>query len=111
MDIFQEFERDVLRYDPFAGDFGGQDDKVFRDGMIRAAKDHEGCHICGGTIRNGERHRHRVEKFDGDLATFRWCWACCTAMARVWTGYDQPNEELPHEEIYRRQDLHRAPHA
>lgn len=103
-DIFAEFERDVVAYDPFAGDFGGSDDRDFSDKMVTAAKEHEDCHNCGGTIAKGERHRHKVSKFDGDLMAWRWCWACCVAMARVWSD-DDGRDTPPWQEIEDRHEL------
>jgi len=83
-DRFAVFEGDVIGFDPFGGDFGDQGDRTFTDKMVRAARRHDDCHNCAEPILAGERHRYRVDRTDGDLDTFRWCWACCTAMARIW---------------------------
>ena len=100
-DIFADFEADVLAYDPFAGDFGGSDDMPFVDKMVRARKPHSGCHCCGDSIEAGERHRYKCDKYDGELMSWRWCWACCVAMARSWLGWDGEGE-APYAEIEER---------
>lgn len=101
--IYANFEADVLAYDPFAGDFGDTSDRTFHDKMVTAAKAHDDCHICGGGIEKGERHRSMAGKFDGELMAWRWCWACCTAMARVRLPYDGQNE--PDREICDRTNI------
>lgn len=72
-----------LAADPFAGDFGDSGDKTLSDKIVKAAKDHEAaCHDCGGDIKKGEMHRSRTDVFVGDgMMSFRWCSACCHAMA------------------------------
>ncbi len=73
-----------LSCDPFEGDFGGcgADDGILKDRIVRAAKLHDcKCHLCAGSIQKGERHRYRVEVYDGEMMTFRWCAECCQAMA------------------------------
>lgn len=77
---------DVLSCDPFEGDYGGagDNDGILRDKIVRANKRHVGaCHLCGGDIEKGARHRSRSEVYDGDLMHFRWCPDCCAAMAAV----------------------------
>lgn len=77
-------EDDCLACDPFEGDFGGSGDAdaILQDKMVKAAKFHEcKCHLCAGSIQKGERHRYRVEIYDGEMETFRWCEECCAAMA------------------------------
>jgi len=75
----------ILKYDPFAGDFGGSDDKLFSDKMVVARKFHRcACNICNGDIHKGERHRAIREKFDGEMTTHRFCAACCEAMRASW---------------------------
>lgn len=83
-DIHADFENDVVAFDPFAGDFGGTDDREFVDKMVTARKPHAECHCCAGSIETGERHRYKCAKYDGDLMNWRWCWACCVAMAISW---------------------------
>lgn len=98
------FELDVIAYDPFAGDFGGSDDRDFSDKMARAAKDHPDCQNCGEVILKGERHRHKVAKFDGEMMSWRWCWQCCVAMAAVWLPWDGKSD-LHQTEIERRNSI------
>jgi hypothetical protein len=86
-DIWAAFEDDVLAYDPFAGDFGGSDDQPFVDKMVKARKPHPECHYCKWPIQMGERHRYKCDKYDGELMNWRWCWACCVAMARSWLSW------------------------
>lgn len=107
-DIFAEFEADVVAYDPFAGDFGGSDDKTFVDKMVTARKPHPECHYCGGAIEPGERHRYRCDRFDGDLTSWRWCWACCVAMARTRLPWTEEETQPPFKEIEDRCHLWRV---
>lgn len=69
-----------LDFDPFEGDFGGPGDRTFHDRLVIARKEYE-CSHCGGVICVGDRHRSRVDKADGEIVKFRWCPACCAAMA------------------------------
>lgn len=73
-------EQAVLVTDPFEGDFGGPGDRTLSDKMATARKAGE-CHDCAQQIQPGERIRRRAEVFDGELMHFRWCQACCEAMA------------------------------
>ena len=79
-------ERECLAYDPFAGDFGSQGDKIFSDRMVTAAKDRPqgACCICFGCIAKGERHRVQKAVIDSELKQCRMCAACCLAMAQSW---------------------------
>ena len=77
------WERNVLMLNPFDGDFGCPGDKVFSDKIGVARKQNE-CHTCGGTISVGEKIRMQRSLFDGAFATYRWCTACCCAMADSW---------------------------
>lgn len=110
-DIFAAFESDVLAYDPFAGDFGGSDDQSFVDKMVTARKPHPGCHCCGGPIQMGERHRYKCDKYDGELMSWRWCWACCVAMARSWLPWTDHEAEPPYQEIEDRHSIRRSREA
>lgn len=96
-DIFATFERDVLAYNPFEGDFGEPGDRPLTDKMVTAAKAHPECHCCGCPIEKGERHRYKAEISDGELMDWRWCWACCVAMCEVWNPW-------PESETARRPD-------
>jgi hypothetical protein len=72
---------DSLNVDPFAGDFG-DGEVTLSDKIVKAAKFHEKkCQICGGDIQKGERHRALVEVWEKNVATTRFCAACCIAMA------------------------------
>lgn len=97
--IFADFEEDAVAYDPFAGDFGGSDDKPFVDKMVTARKPHPECHCCASPIEMGERHRYKCDKYDGELMSWRWCWACCVAMARSWLPWDDFEKDPPYQEI------------
>ena len=73
----------ALLYDPFAGDIVHPDELTnLRDGMVttRVAREAPACHMCSGPIAAGERIRHHVAIFNGDLADYRWCALCCAAM-------------------------------
>lgn len=98
-DIWAAFEADALAYDAFAGDFGGSDDQPFVDKMVTARKPHSECHCCSGPIQMGERHRYKCDKYDGELMNWRWCWACCVAMARSWMPWGEHEETPPYQEI------------
>jgi len=77
-------EENCLACDPFDGDYDGcgDSDGILQDRIVRAAKLHEcKCHLCAGSIQKGDRHRYRVEVYDGELMSFRWCPECCAAMA------------------------------
>lgn len=79
-------EKDCLAYDPFAGDFGDQSDRIFSDRMHTAGKNYlVGCVICGGDIIKGERYRRQDGKIDGEFHSCRMCELCCAAMALSWT--------------------------
>ena len=77
-------EDDVLSYDPFQGDFGSSNDRTLKDKMVTARKAGE-CHMCAQFINPGDRIRSRSDIFDGEMMYFRWCPACCKAMADSWT--------------------------
>lgn len=75
----------VKAYDVFAGDFGSPGDRLLQDSIVTAAKTHKRrCHMCGGVILKGERHRVRFEIVDGEMQGYRWCFLCCLAMDRSW---------------------------
>lgn len=74
-------EADVLAYDPFDGDFGEPGDRTLLDKMATARKSGP-CHLCDGEIVPGERVRRRTDIADGEMMSFRWCNACCVAMAK-----------------------------
>lgn len=105
MNIFAAFEDDVIAYDPFAGDFGGSDDKPFVDKMVTARRPHRECHCCGSSIDMGERHRYKCDKYDGELMSWLWCWACCVAMARSWASWTNHEADPPYQEIEDRSSI------
>lgn len=70
----------ALLYNPYEGDFGSPGDRILENKIVVAAKDHDGCHICGATIVKGERHRLQVDVSEGKILRNRWCAACCAAM-------------------------------
>lgn len=76
-------EEDVLAYDPFEGDFGSPGDITLRDKIVKARKSGE-CHHCGHEIQPGYFARSMTAIFDGKLMSWRWCQACCEAMALSW---------------------------
>lgn len=77
-------EDDVIACDPFEGDFGEPGDRTLKDKMVNARKTGP-CHLCGQQIEPGERVRSRTDVFEGEIMSFRWCNACCHAMALSWT--------------------------
>lgn len=84
-----EWEREVLAYDPFEGDFGDSGDVIFKDRFVVARKQFQ-CVHCRGTIFPRQVNRYLVARFDGEMRTYRWCSFCCEAMARSW--HDDGNE-------------------
>lgn len=78
-------EEDVLAYDPFSGDFegGGDRDRLLKDKMVTARKEAT-CHICRETIKPKDRVRTIVEVYGNKLMSFKFCTACCEAMALSW---------------------------
>lgn len=75
-----EFAELVLSFDPFAGDFDSTGDRTLSDAVVKARKPGE-CHTCATQIVPGEMTRRRTDIADGELMSFRWCEACCKAMA------------------------------
>lgn len=73
------WEPDCLADDPFAGDFGGGE-TALSDKMVTNRKGGT-CHTCAGDCAPGTRNRVLTERGDDGLETFRWCQACCFAMA------------------------------
>lgn len=77
-------EAEALQYDPFAGDFGEVGDRWLRNKMVTARKAGP-CHECLGQIKPGERIRSLVALFSREVMSYRFCNACCHAMAACWT--------------------------
>ena len=86
-----DFDRDVLAFDPFDGDFSEPGDSVLRNKMVTARKEGP-CSHCGCQIAKGERVRNMSAKF-GDLMSYRWCSLCCTAMAKCQSQEDNDDGE------------------
>lgn len=78
--LSKNWEALCLLDNPFAGDFGEPGDRVLSDKMVTARKG-GACHTCKSACVPGTRIRVRVEIFDGEVMRFRWCQACCRAMA------------------------------
>jgi len=74
-------EKDVLAYDPFAEDYGGNGDRIFRDKIV-IVKVPSHCFICNNLTVIGTRVRSRVEIYDGEFHTSIFCHECCKAMER-----------------------------
>lgn len=75
------WEKEVLNYNPFEGDFGDQKDVTFKDRMV-VSRSWFTCRWCQGIINKGARYRYIAAKFDGALCYYRWCLTCCGAMAK-----------------------------
>lgn len=82
----EDFERDVLAFDPFDGDFGEPGDSVLRNKMVTARREGP-CSHCGNQISKGERVRSMSAIF-GNLMSYRWCALCCAAMAKCQAEED-----------------------
>lgn len=95
---------DALDFDPFEGDFGVPGDRTLEDKMVCARKEHV-CFHCCGPIAVGELHRSRRDIADGQLMAFRWCAACCNAMAAQMDADDDEDDDdasdYPYEERFR----------
>lgn len=78
-------ERECLKYWPFDGDFGHPSDKILKD-KIGIARKPGPCCECLTEIQPGERIRMIGAIFDGQMMSYRYCSACCSAMAEMWTG-------------------------
>ena len=74
-----ERDRFVLWFDPWDADDCGY--RVIRNEFVVVRYAHK-CDICFGPIWPGERIRAQTEAYDGKVTTFRFCAACCEAMAR-----------------------------
>jgi hypothetical protein len=74
----------VLATDPFADDMGNVGDKTLRNEIVIARAAGE-CMCCAQQIIPGTPTRRMAELFDGIVASYRYCFACCDAMAESWT--------------------------
>jgi hypothetical protein len=89
------FPLTALDLDPFEGDFGTNDDKVFSDKMVVGRKRYQ-CFHCHGPILVGDQHRYMASKFDDEFMTHRFCAACCEAMLvqmKAQHGWDDSENE------------------
>jgi hypothetical protein len=91
-------EEAVLQYYPFEGDFGDPSDRILRDHICTARKMGP-CHLCAQIIQPGERIRSLSAKFDGELRSYRWCNACCEAMAKVHGESDDDSDAEPFDAL------------
>lgn len=73
-------EQQALAYDPFSGDFG-DGETVLEDKIVTARKGGE-CNTCPDGILPGTRVRVLREKDDEGFHRYRFCNACCVAMAK-----------------------------
>ena len=78
-------ERECLKYWPFDGDYGDPSDRILKD-KIGIARKAGPCCECLTEIVPGERIRMIGAIFDGQMMSYRYCSACCTAMAEMWNG-------------------------
>jgi hypothetical protein len=77
-------DRDVLAYDPWAGD-RDSDARTLRDQMVVTRRPAQ-CVICWDEIQVGSRVRAQtqVSREERRTMTFKFCQACCAAMAASW---------------------------
>lgn len=79
-----------LDYDPFAHDYGSDGDHTFKDKMVKARKVGK-CGHCCGSIQIGTQYRYLVQKYEGELHTYKYCADCCAAMVAELEDRDNPN--------------------
>jgi hypothetical protein len=85
------YERDVLAFNPFEGD-RDTTARVLRDSLC-ASRVADDCMVCLQRIVPGTRIRARVEVYEGRIGTYRFCAACCDAMAASWDDHGRAIEE------------------
>jgi len=85
-------ENDCLSCGPFDGDFSSPDDRILKDKMVTARKAGV-CFLCDQEITPGDRIRTMSAVFDSELKSYRWCNACCAAMAKSWLDDGEAYEE------------------
>ena len=82
--LVSEFdEASCLQVNPFADDFGTPADRCLKD-RIGIARKSGACSLCSQEIQPKERIRIAAHIFDGEIHSYRWCSACCAAMAKSW---------------------------
>lgn len=80
IDINDFDESLCLRFNPFDGDFGNPTDRCLKD-KIGLSRKQGPCSLCGHEIQPNEKIRMASHIFDGEMYCYRWCCACCAAMA------------------------------
>lgn len=79
------WKKAVLDYDPFGGDQGDPSDYALRDVIVECCAKAGTCHDCGQPFAVDTVIR-KIETRDSDkIRTYKWCKACCDAMALSWT--------------------------
>lgn len=78
----------VLAADPFADEMGAPGDRTLSCRIVVARATGE-CMCCAQQIVPGTPTRRQVELFDGILASYRWCFEYCDAMAKSWTDHGE----------------------
>ena len=92
-----EWNRLVLGYDPFEGDYGDGSERTLCD-EIRIVKRRGKCRECGQPIERGTFARV-IKKADSDgFYGGRICQECCNCMAEI-TAYMESPVEDDEEEI------------
>lgn len=76
-------EAKALAFDPFQGDIDGG--ALLKDKIVTARKEAE-CNNCKSTVKPGDRVRSITERDYDELVTYRFCTACCVAMAEDEEG-------------------------
>jgi len=85
MALTARWAKSVLDYDPFGGDQGDPGDYTLRDVIVESCRKAGTCHDCGQGFAQGMTIR-KIEVRDPDrIRTYKWCRACCDAMALSWT--------------------------
>lgn len=76
---------EVLKYNPFDGDFGDQGDREMSDKLVKFRKPNP-CHICGHDVAPGTVGRSLTMLWQTDgMMTYRYCAECTQAQADSWT--------------------------
>jgi hypothetical protein len=91
-------EAECLKYWPFDGDYGHPRDKILKD-KIGIARKPGPCCECLTEIVPGERIRMIGAIFDDQMMSYRYCSACCAAMAKMWTDNWKQLLKLPIEKV------------
>ena len=91
--LVSEFDEILcLQVNPFEDDFGVPGDRCLKDKIGHARKAGP-CSLCGQEIQPKERIRMAAHIFDGKMHSYRWCAACCSAMAKSWSDDGEAYEE------------------